>query len=145
MPETFHGPVRLPGELEASLTASLTVDEDQLTLTSGDDALGSWTRDACLVEPDRGGVFRLILGGEELYFIPESVSEFATALAVPLRTTRQTTDDEMDAIDKMILESRDRPTVDARRDGIVTNGFLGVVVVLALLLTAGLVAAVMVA
>ena len=143
MPETFHGPVRLPGDLEPSVNATLTVDEERMTLATGDDSLGSWTRDDCLVEVDRGGAFRLVLGGEELYFLPESVSEFATAVAVPLRTQPSQTDEEMDALDQMILDARDRPQIETRHDGIVTNGFLGVVVVLALLLTAGLVAAMM--
>ncbi len=84
MPKTFTGDVLLPGEVGSGLAATLTLDPERVTLTSGDNQLGSWDRSDYLIAPEQNGSFNLTLGGESVLFRPDSPSEFAGASEIPL-------------------------------------------------------------
>ena len=84
MTKTFTGSVMLPGEVGNGLEATLSLDPERVTLTAGDNQLGSWDRADYLITPESNGSFGLTLGGETLLFRPDSPSEFSTTSAVPM-------------------------------------------------------------
>ncbi len=88
MTKTFTGDVLLPGEAGGGLAATLTLDPERVTLTSGDSQLGSWDRSDYLITPEQNGSFNLTLGGESILFRPDSPSEFAGASEIPLTAIR---------------------------------------------------------
>ena len=75
----FNGDVTVPGEA-GGLSASLTLDAGEVTLTTESDVLGTWPEDQYEVQPTVEGEFRLTLGGEDLLFRPEAPAEFAMAV-----------------------------------------------------------------
>ena len=87
MTKTFTGDVLLPGEAGGGLAATLSLDPERVTLTSGDNQLGSWDRSDYLITPERNGSFNLTLGGESVLFRPDSPSDFAAVSEVPLAET----------------------------------------------------------
>lgn len=78
----FDGDVTVPGEA-GGLSASLTLDAGEVTLTTESDVLGTWPEDQYEVQPTAEGEFRLTLGGEDLLFRPETPVEFAMAVLPP--------------------------------------------------------------
>ena len=84
MSQVFSGSVLLPGEDGDGLHATLEIDEELIRLTSGEDELGSWSRDDCDVAPSGKGSFQLDLAGDNLEFTPSSPSAFAETMTVPL-------------------------------------------------------------
>ena len=76
----FEGDVTLPGEAGRGLSASVTFDAGDVTLTTESDVLGTWSKDEYQVQPTTAGEFRLTLGGEDLLFRPEAPGAFATAV-----------------------------------------------------------------
>lgn len=76
----FEGDVTLPGEAGRGLSASVTFDAGDVTLTTESDVLGTWSKDEYEVQPTAAGEFRLTLGGEDLLFRPEAPGAFATAV-----------------------------------------------------------------
>ncbi len=92
MTQVFRGDVLLPGDA-GGLNAAFKLDHDNVTLTAGDELLGSWSKHDYQVGAFEDGGFHLSLGGESVVFKPESPAEFATAMAVPLQPH---TDDRRD-------------------------------------------------
>ena len=90
MSQVFSGALLLPGETGEGLFAAFEMDDDRVRLTSGEDELGSWDRNACDVSPSGKGSFEIALSGEELTFTPTSPSAFAAAMTVPLAPEPQT-------------------------------------------------------
>jgi hypothetical protein len=84
MSQVFSGSVLLPGEDGDGLHATLEIDEELIRLTSGEEELGSWSRDDCDVSPSGKGSFQLDLAGDNLEFTPSSPSAFAETMTVPL-------------------------------------------------------------
>ena len=85
MVKVFKGDVILPGDGGPGLSAAMTIEGGTITLQTGDEVLGSWGGHTVLVQPSRNGEFLMTLGGEDLYFKPESPAEFATAVTAPLQ------------------------------------------------------------
>jgi len=84
----FDGSLRLPADGGPGLAAHVTVDGGAIAITAGDDHLGAWSAERVFVQRDLNGAFLLTLGGEDLYFTPDSPSDFATAVTVPLQPKR---------------------------------------------------------
>ena len=101
----------LPGEDGDGLHATLEIDEELIRLTSGEDELGSWSREECDVSPSGKGSFQLDLAGENLEFTPSSPSAFAETMTVPLAPEPQ--DDEN--------SERPRFDYDAAIDEVIAN------------------------
>jgi|GEM_PF-1916894 hypothetical protein len=139
MTKTFTGDVLLPGDTGGGLTATLILDPERVTLTAGDNQLGSWDRSDYLITPEENGSFNLTLGGESVLFRPDSPSEFSSTSAVPLSETlsRRTAPsslsgeakDEDDYIDAAIANIR--PLRDPQDDGGMSRTFVGVMAALA--------------
>ena len=51
MTKTFTGDVLLPGDAGGGLAATLCLDPERVTLTSGDNQLGSWHHSDYLITP----------------------------------------------------------------------------------------------
>jgi len=143
MTKTFTGDVLLPGDTGGGLAAALTLDPERITLTAGDNQLGSWDRSDYLITPEENGSFNLTLGGESVLFRPDSPSEFSSTSAVPLSQTlsRRTVPssvsgdvkDEGDYIDAAIANIR--PLRDPLDDGGMSKTFVGVMTVLAVVIS----------
>jgi len=138
MTKTFTGDVLLPGDAEGGLTATLCLDPERVTLTSGDNQLGSWDRSDYLIVPEQNGSFNLTLGGESILFRPDSPSEFAGAAEIPLSATVSShaqvlrplvQDDEDDYLDELVANVK--PIRNPLDDGGISNTFVVVMVLLA--------------
>lgn len=145
MTKTFTGAVMLPGEAGNGLEATLCLDPERVTLTAGDNQLGSWDRDDYLITPESNGSFGLTLGGETLVFRPDSPSEFSSTSAVPLAeplaakaepkpkpepaATAPAADSEDNYINAAI--SNIRPLSDPNDDGGLSRGFVTIMTLLA--------------
>ncbi len=136
MTKTFTGDVLLPGEAGSGLTATLTLDPERVTLTSGDNQLGSWDRSDYVITPENNGSFNLSLGGELVLFRPDSPSEFAGASEVPLTSAvsshaqvlRPMVKDD-DYLDELVADVK--PIRNPLDDGGISNAFVVVMVLLA--------------
>jgi len=84
MTKTFTGDVLLPGDTGDGLTAMLSLDPERVTLTAGDNQLGSWPRTDYVITPAKNGSFNLTLGDESVLFRPDSPSEFSSTSGLPL-------------------------------------------------------------
>ena len=74
----FHGEVELTNDPGSRLPVTLTMDERAVSLSTGEETLGSWGRlDADAVERSRGR-YDLTLGGETLVFTPDNAHIFAS-------------------------------------------------------------------
>jgi hypothetical protein len=148
MTKTFTGDVLLPGEMGSGLAATLTLDPERVTLTSGDNQLGSWDRSDYLIAPEQNGSFSLTLGGESVLFRPDSPSEFASESDIPLavavsshaQVLRPLVKDDDEYLDELVADVK--PIRNPLDDGGISNAF---VVVMLLLATAISVAAVITA
>ena len=136
MTKTFTGDVLLPGEVGSGLAATLTLDPERVTLTSGDNQLGSWDRSDYLIAPEQNGSFSLTLGGEAVLFRPDSPSEFAGASEIPLtaavsshaQVLRPLVKDD-DYLDELVADVK--PIRNPLDDGGISNAFVVVMVLLA--------------
>jgi hypothetical protein len=136
MTKTFTGDVLLPGDVESGLAATLTLDPERVTLTSGDNQLGSWDRSDYQIVPEHNGSFSLTLGGEALLFRPDSPSEFAGASDIPLAATvsshaqvlRPLVKDD-DYLDELVADVK--PIRNPLENGGISNAFVVVMVLLA--------------
>ena len=139
MTKTFTGDVTLPGEAGGGLAATLSLDPERVTLTSGENQLGSWDRSDYLIAPEQNGSFNLTLGGESVLFRPDSPSEFAGVSAVPLtemvpsraQPIRPLIKDDDDYLDEVIAKANIKPIRNPLDDGGISNAFLVVMVGLA--------------
>ena len=143
MTKTFTGAVMLPGEAGNGLEATLRLDPERVTLTAGDNQLGSWDRAEYLITPESNGSFGLTLGGETLVFRPDSPSEFSSTSAVPLaeplavksepkpksKAKAPAADSEDNYINAAI--SSIRPLSDPNDDGGLSKGFVTIMTLLA--------------
>ena len=137
MTKTFTGDVLLPGEAGSGLAATLTLDPERVTLTSGDSQLGSWDRSDYLIAPEQSGSFNLTLGGESVLFRPDSPSEFAGASDIPLaaavsshaQVLRPLIKDDDDYLDELVADVK--PIRNPLDDGGISNAFVIVMVLLA--------------
>ena len=137
MTKTFTGDVLLPGEAGSGLAATLTLDPERVTLTSGDNQLGSWDRSDYMIVPEQGGSFNLTLGGESVLFHPDSPSEFAGASDIPLASAvsshaqvlRPMVKDDDDYLDELVADVK--PIRNPLDDGGISNAFVVVMVLLA--------------
>lgn len=137
MTKTFTGDVLLPGDVGSGLAATLTLDPGRVTLTSGDNQLGSWDRSDYVITPERNGSFNLSLGGELVLFRPDSPSEFAGASEIPLTSTvsshaqvlRPIVKDDDDYLDELVADVK--PIRNPLDDGGISNAFVVVMVLLA--------------
>ena len=75
----------LPGEQGSGLDASMEMTDDGVRMYAGAEELGAWSSSDLMVAPSGKGSFKLDLGGEMVYFSPESPSKFAEAMSVPLQ------------------------------------------------------------
>jgi hypothetical protein len=151
MAHVFTGDVILPGDGGPGLSAAMTVDAGTITLRTGDEVLGTWGGHNVLVQPDRGGRFLVTLGGEDLYFKPDSPSEFATAVTAPLqgeankpkkrrkeKAKEKAVDDNDAIIEKLVATVKPLRSIDDD-DDIITPGLLGGIIVVAVLIFAAVV------
>jgi len=159
MTQVFKGDVILPGDGGPGLSAAMTIDGGTITLRTGDEVLGSWSGHSILVQPSRGGQFLMTLGGEDLYFKPDSPSEFATAVTAPLQPAEDTkrerkkdkardkdkdkdkakAKDEDDAIiDQVVAKVRPLRSIDDD-DDILTPGLLTGIIVVAVAIVAAVI------
>lgn len=137
MTKTFTGDVLLPGEVEGGLSATLTLDPERVTLTSGDNQLGSWNRSEYAITPEHNGSFNLSLGGELVLFRPDSPSEFAGESEIPLTSTvsshaqvlRPMVEDDDDYLDGLVADVK--PIRNPLDNGGISNAFVIVMVFLA--------------
>ena len=137
MTKTFTGDVLLPGDAGGGLAATLCLDPERVTLTSGDNQLGSWHHSDYLITPEQNGSFNLTLGGESVLFRPDSPAEFAGAAAVPFAETvssraqpiRPLVKDDDDYLDELVATVK--PIRNPLDDGGISNAFVVVMVVLA--------------
>lgn len=137
MTKTFTGDVLLPGDTGSGLAATLSLDPERVTLTSGDNQLGSWDRSDYLITPEQNGSFNLTLGGESILFRPDSPSEFAGTSAIPLTETvssraqylRPLVKDDDAYFDEPVATVK--PIRNPLEDGGISNAFVVVMVVLA--------------
>lgn len=144
MTKTFTGDVLLPGDVGSGLAATLSLDPEWVTLTAGDNQLGSWARTDYLITPEKDGAFNLTLGGETVLFRPDSPSEFSSTSAVPLEETlgrrvvpppTPVHDDDDDAfLDAVVADVR--PIRNPLDDGGISKVFVGVMAVLTIVLAA---------
>ena len=136
MTKTFTGDVLLPGDAGNGLAATLCLDPERVTLTSGDNQLGSWERSDYLISPEQNGSFNLTLGGETVLFRPDSPSEFAGTSAVPLaaavssrpRQSQTKAKDDDAYLDE--IAANVRPIRNPLDDGGISNAFVVVMIVL---------------
>jgi hypothetical protein len=141
MTKTFTGDLLLPGDAGGGLAATLSLDPERVTLTSGDSQLGSWDRGDYSIAPEQGGCFNLTLGGEAILFRPDSPSEFAGTSAIPLAETvtsrpqprRALPKDDEDFLDELVADVK--PIRNPLEDGGISNTFVVVMVVLALVIS----------
>lgn len=103
----FEGDVTLPGEAGRGLSASVTFDAGDVTLTTESDVLGTWSKDEYDVQPTTAGEFRLTLGGEDLLFRPQAPGAFATAV-LPAGTPFPLPED----VDDEVREGPDAGSID---------------------------------
>lgn len=103
----FEGDVTLPGEAGRGLSASVTFDAGDVTLTTESDVLGTWSKDEYDVQPTTAGEFRLTLGGEDLLFRPQAPGAFATAV-LPAGTSFPLPED----VDDEVREGPDAGSID---------------------------------
>ena len=68
MSSVFHGEIDVPGETGEGLAASVALEDGSITLSTGEEVLGSWSLPDYDVRRGDNGGFRLTLGGEELLF-----------------------------------------------------------------------------
>ena len=138
MTKTFTGDVLLPGDADGGLAATLTLDPERVTLTSGDNQLGSWDRSDYLIAPEQNGSFNLTLGGESILFRPDSPSEFAGESEIPLSVAVSShaqvlrplvKDDDDDYLDELVANVK--PIRNPLDDGGISNTFVVVMVLLA--------------
>ena len=137
MTKTFTGDVLLPGDVGSGLAATLTLDPERVTLTSGDNQLGSWDRSDYVITPEHNGSFNLSLGGELVLFRPDAPSEFAGASEIPLTSTvsshaqvlRPMVKDDDDYLDELVADVK--PIRNPLDDGGISNAFVVVMVLLA--------------
>lgn len=137
MTKTFTGDVLLPGDVGSGLAATLSLDPERVTLTSGDNQLGSWSRSDYLITPELNGSFNLTLGGESVLFRPDSPSEFAGAAEIPLAATpsshaqvlRPLVKDDDDYLDELVADVK--PIRNPLDNGGISNSFVIVMVLLA--------------
>jgi hypothetical protein len=142
MTKTFTGAVMLPGEAGNGLEATLCLDPERVTLTAGDNQLGSWDRADYLITPESNGSFGLTLGGETLVFRPDSPSEFSSTSAVPLaEPLAAKAEPKPKPRPEPAAESEDnyintaisgiRPLSDPHDDGGLSRGFVTIMTLLA--------------
>ena len=137
MTKTFTGDVLLPGDTGGGLSATLCLDPERVTLTSGDNQLGSWDRSDYLIAPEQNGAFNLTFGGESLLFRPDSPSDFAGAAEVPLaaavsshaQVLRPRVTDDDDYLDELVADVK--PIRNPLDDGGISNAFVVVMALLA--------------
>jgi hypothetical protein len=137
MTKTFTGDVLLPGDTGDGLSATLCLDPERVTLTSGDNQLGSWDRSDYLIAPEQNGSFNLTFGGESLLFRPDSPSDFAGASEVPLaaavsshaQVLRPRVIDDYDYLDELVADVK--PIRNPLDNGGISNAFVVVMVLLA--------------
>jgi hypothetical protein len=140
MTKTFTGDVLLPGDAGSGLAATLTLDPERVTLTSGDNQLGSWDRSDYQIVPEHNGSFSLTLGGEALLFRPDTPSEFAGASDIPLAATvsshaqviRPLMKDD-DYLDELVADVK--PIRNPLDNGGISNAFVVVMVLLAVVIS----------
>jgi hypothetical protein len=141
MTKTFTGDVLLPGEAGGGLAATLSLDPERVTLTSGDSQLGSWDRSDYVITPEQNGSFNLTLGGESVLFCPDSPSDFAAVSEVPLAETvssraqhiRPLIKDDDAYLDELVANVK--PIRNPLENGGISNAFVVVMVVLALVIS----------
>ncbi|MGI9665581.1 MAG: hypothetical protein ACR2N2_00570 [Acidimicrobiia bacterium] len=142
MSKVFVGSVLLPGEQGTGLEASVEMGDSGVTLTSGDEQIGSW--DDYSVSPSGKGAFRLDLDNEHLFFTPSSPSSFAEAMQVPLAPEVDTKTEEKPkydidaAIDEAIANVKPLKSLNDE-DDILSKPVLTGIVVVSGALMAGLV------
>lgn len=137
MTKTFTGDVLLPGDVGGGLAATLCLDPERVTLTSGDSQLGSWNLSDYEIAPEHNGAFHLTFGGESILFRPDSPAEFAGESAIPLAATgssheqhiRPLVQDEDDYLDEIVASVK--PIRNPLEDGGISNAFVVVMVLLA--------------
>ncbi len=137
MTKTFTGDVLLPGDVGSGLAATLSLDPEWVTLTSGDNQLGSWPRAEYAIAPEKNGSFNLTLGGETVLFRPDSPSEFSSVSAVPLAAALGGSFDEPSAptpapneddfLDSVVADVR--PMRNPLDDGGISRTFVAVMVI----------------
>jgi len=147
MTKTFTGDILLAGDTGGGLAATLSLDPERVTLTAGDNQLGSWALSDYLISPGQNGSFNLTLGGESVLFRPDSPSDFSSTSAVPLAgwhippstvlpVARKNDDDYIDAAIADV-----RPMRNPLDNGGMSRAFVGVMAVLAGVLAVGAVVA----
>ena len=85
MSSVFHGEIVVPGDAGDGLAASIVLDNGNMTLSTGDEVLGSWDVPDYHVRRGENGGFRLSLGGEDLLFWPELPKSFAEEVGAPVK------------------------------------------------------------
>jgi hypothetical protein len=143
MTKTFTGAVMLPGEAGTGLEATLSLGPERVTLSAGDNQLGSWDRADYLITPESNGAFGLTLGGETLLFRPDSPSEFSSTSAVPMAEPLLPREERVATVATDTVTTEDdyieaaitgiRPLKDPTDDGGLSKGFVAVMSVLATL------------
>lgn len=146
MNKAFTGDVMLPGD-DGALAATLVLDPARVTLTAGDNQLGSWDREDYAIEPEHNGAFNLTLGGESLIFRPDSPSEFASTSAIPLADSQRSAGRSRSSIvmdDDAFIEAATanvRPLKSLSDNGGMSRTFVAVMVLLTIMLSVGVVLA----
>ncbi len=145
MTKTFTGDVLLPGDAGSGLAATLSLDPEWVTLTAGDNQLGTWSRDDYVITPQKNGSFNLTLGGESVLFRPDSPSEFSSVSAVPLAGSLSgrfeepampvptSTSSEDDFLDAVVADVR--PMRNPLDDGGISRTFVAVMLIVTVVLS----------
>ncbi|MEN8233336.1 MAG: hypothetical protein ABFR89_00250 [Actinomycetota bacterium] len=147
MTKTFSGDVLLPGDDGGGLAATLALDPMTVTLTAGDNQLGTWDRSDYLIAPEQNGTYSLTLGGESLLFRPDSPAEFASTSAIPLAASgsrsKQSTSSIVEDDDAFVAAAVAgvRPMKSLNDNGGMSKTFVALMVLATIVLSVGVVLA----
>lgn len=115
----FRGHLELPHDPDSRLPVDLRVADHALSLSAGDEALGSWSVKDVRLKSLGDGRFDLKLGGERLVFSAEDAASFAHT-GVPAITGKPESDDQS-MLDKLRSKFTPKPepeeAVNASSDG----------------------------
>jgi len=105
----FRGHLELPHDPQSRLPVDLRVDDDVMSLTSGDEALGTWPTRSVRLKVREDGLFDLRVGDEKLLFAAEDSAAFKYTGFPAIMGTNP--GEESTVLDK--LKSRWRPKTAA--------------------------------
>ncbi len=106
----FRGHLELPHDPDSRLPVDLRVADHALSLTAGDEALGSWSVKDVKLRPLGEGRFDLKLGSERLVFSAEDAASFVHT-GVPAITGKPESDDQS-MLDKLRSKFTAKPEPD---------------------------------